>query len=369
MDSLIARRLKHLRESRKLTQRHLSDLIGFKDRQTLADIEAGKRKVSADELLRAMQVLKVDLAFFTDSFRLAGEGAFSWRAKRAEPETLASFEDRAGRWLATYRNLSPAATVAASALRPRLALTVQSTYEEARAAGDALAREWTLGEVPALELERALEQRLDTLVLYVDAPGAISGAACRVADLNAILVNRHEPAGRRSYDIAHEAFHLLTWEQMPPEHSESVEPPRGGKAKRVEQLADNFASALLMPSAALEPRWRARGGVELHHWMNETATHFRVTALALKWRLVQLAWLDKGDQLGINDRKLVANGQPQGKPVAPPLFSRRFVERVHRAVDTGELSVRRTASLLGLTIEDLAELFRDAYGLSAPFGG
>jgi hypothetical protein len=36
------------------------------------------------------------------------------------------------------------------------------------------------------------------------------------------------------------------------------------------------------------------------------------------------------------------------------------------AIDRGELSVRRLASLLEVTIEDLAELF-NAHGLTPPF--
>ncbi len=45
-----------------------------------------------------------------------------------------------------------------------------------------------------------------------------------------------------------------------------------------------------------------------------------------------------------------------------PLFSRRFVDVVVAALDQGHVSVRRVAELLGLTIEDLEELF-SAHGL------
>src|SRR3990172_12129107 len=106
MNNLISRRLKQARDQRGLTQAQLSERLGFKDRQTVAAIEAGQRKLSADELVRAMQVLGVDLDFFTDSFRLVGEGAFSWRAdERATTERLGKFEERAGPWIATYPRL------------------------------------------------------------------------------------------------------------------------------------------------------------------------------------------------------------------------------------------------------------------------
>ncbi len=41
--------------------------------------------------------------------------------------------------------------------------------------------EWELGDVPALKLEARLHEKLGVLVLYVNAPKSISGAACSVA--------------------------------------------------------------------------------------------------------------------------------------------------------------------------------------------
>ena len=48
---------------------------------------------------------------------------------------------------------------------------------------------------------------------------------------------------------AHELFHILTWDAMPPEHSEEARETGGN---RVEQLANNFASAVLMPVPVLD---------------------------------------------------------------------------------------------------------------------
>ncbi len=366
MTELINRRLKHARGKLSLTQAELSAKLGFKDRQTVAAIEAGQRKLSAEELVRAMQVLGVDLDYFTDSFRLVGEGQFSWRTTRdATANLLDTFEERAGRWIALYRKLGEGKDVPPSPLQPRLPLIEKSSYEEARTVAEALGREWDLGEIPALKLPERVRDKLGALVLYVDASPSISGAACQLPGLNAILINRKEPEGRRHYDLAHEIFHLLTWEQMPPEHREG-EIPHGGKGRRVEQLADNFASALLMPERTLAPRWRTRGNTEIHDWLNTTATELFVTAVALKWRLVQLGWLDKADLLEIHDDRLTANGRPRQPLPLPKLFSPEFVQRLREALAKGELSVRRAASLLEMTIEDLAELFQD-YGLPVPF--
>jgi Zn-dependent peptidase ImmA (M78 family)/DNA-binding XRE family transcriptional regulator len=362
---LIPRRLKAAREKYCFTQNELSEKLGFNDRQTLAAIEAGQRKLSADELLRAVEVLGVDLEYFTDSFRLVGEGQFSWRACETDANVLTQFEERAGRWIAMYRNLAGLDRITSNPLRSYLPLAVESSYEEAIEAAEALGREWQLDDVPALKLEAAITERLEALVLYVDAPHGISGAACHLPYLNTILINRREPEGRRHYDLAHELFHLLTWDRMPPKHTEG-DPPEAGKGKRIEELANNFASALLMPEHALVPRWAARGARDLHAWLNETANELRVSSLALKWRLHQLGWLKSVALERLIDSKLTANGRPVRQQSLPRLFGSKFVTQLQVALAKGDLSVRRASALLGMTIDDLALLLR-SYELEVPF--
>ena len=87
-------------------------------------------------------------------------------------------------------------------------------------AGERFVAEFELGEVPARRLAEVMERELGILVLMVDAFEGISGAACRLPELDVVLINRHEVAGRRNFDLAHELFHILTWDAMPPEHSE-----------------------------------------------------------------------------------------------------------------------------------------------------
>lgn len=368
MNELIQQRLKAAREEAGLTQAELSAKLGFKDRQTLAAIEAGQRKISAEELLRAIKVLALDLDYFTDSFRLAGEGRFSWRTQDGAPDKLLKeFEDKAGRWIATWRRLGELQGAKMSALQPSLALSERSSFEQAQAAAEKLVEEWKLGDVPADSLENAI-RKLGTLVLYVDPPQSISGAACQVPGANAILINRKEAEGRRHFDLAHELFHLLTWEQMPPEHAERVELQYQGKGKqkRIEQLANNFAAVLLMPERVLQKQWQTREGQEIHKRLNATASDFLVTATALKWRLTNLGWLAKDDFAKINDAKLTFNGRPRDQQPQPGLFSVEFVKRLHVGLAKGQLSVRRAAEILDLTIESMADLFRE-HKLAAPF--
>jgi Zn-dependent peptidase ImmA (M78 family)/DNA-binding XRE family transcriptional regulator len=364
----IGLRLRAARERLGLTQRQLATALGLEHRQSLAAIEAGERRLSAEELLRAVSALGVDLDFFTDSFRLSGEGRFSFRAQPGvAAQVLDRFEEQAGRWIATYRELSAQQGDHPDWLELKLALTSRSTFEEAQAAAAAIGKRWELGDRPAESLHSAIERHLDALVLYMDAPPGISGAASQVTGLNAILVNRREPEGRRNFDLAHELFHLLTWDAMPPQRVEAVDVPRAGKGNRVEQLAENFAAALLMPETTLRARWSAREPqADLHDWLNETAVDLRVSALACKWRLHNLGCLTRSDLLDINDQRLVANGRAASTQGPVSLFSEPFVTRIAAGIDAGRLSVKRAASLLALSLDELAALLLD-YGIEPSF--
>ena len=268
------------REALGLNQKQLSETIGFKDRQTLSAIENGQRKVSSAELLAFIRALGKDLDYFTDPFRLVGEGVFSWRAQAA-PEVLDAFEEQAKTWIASYRTLGEELGETFSPLVHQLGLTYRSAFEDAWDAAESLIETWNLGSRPATVLPRIAEERLGILILHVDMQDAsISGAACHLPEFNTILVNRREREGRRIFDFANELFHLLTWQTMPPEHIDTGQ-PAGNKAKRIERLADNFAGALLMPRMAVEGCWNQRATAEIHGWINRTADAFGVTAKAL----------------------------------------------------------------------------------------
>jgi Zn-dependent peptidase ImmA (M78 family)/transcriptional regulator with XRE-family HTH domain len=348
----IARRIKALREERQVTQAALAEALGFNDRQTVAAIEAAERRVSPDELVRIAQALDTSVDTFLDPFLLIGEGTFSFRAKEVEEPDLAAFEGQARRWIATYRELGIQAGAGPRLLGQKLELTRRSSFEEAEAAAETLWRAWKLGDVPADTLEEAIQSHLDVLVLYVDAPAGISGAASQLPGLQSILVNRREPRGRRSFDLAHELFHVLTWDAMPPRRVEPQE-AKATKGNRVEQMAESFAAALLMPAPIVSARWEARGTEELALWVRRTAAELRVSAPALQWRLYNLGLITK-PQMDAAADVLRRIRTPRETP--PPLFGRRFVERVSAAVEAGRLSMRRAAALLDLSLAELVDV-------------
>lgn len=356
----IARRIRVLRERDDLTQADLAEHLGFNNRQTLSAVERGEREIRPTELAAAAEIFDVAVDYFTDAFRLVGEaeGRFSFRTEEVAPEVVDEFEERAGRWVATFRTLSEDAGVPRQRVSRKLELTEGSSYEDAQECAETLRREWRLGDRPAVGLEDALRGELGVLLLHVDAPWGISGAASYLPGQRTILVNRRESLGRRMFDIAHELFHLLTWDAMPPDRVEDTQ-PSVRQRDRVEQLANNFAAALLMPEETVREMWGQRNGEDIHEWLNTHASQLSVSSVALMWRLYNLDCLIREELDAIDQERLVGNGRGDHEDRRPPLpFSRVFIQRIQSAIEEGRLSLRRAVELLDMSPEELGELCR-----------
>ena len=347
---LIGNRIKALREARGWSQDDVARMLGFNDRQTVSTIETGTRRVTAQELLLATEQLGVSLEYFTDPFRLEGEARFSWRQSGVSSERLEEYERTASRWIAAYRRLAGQVGRKTRLMRPSLGLTRRSRYEEAIEAGERFSVEFGLGDVPAARLAEAMEEALGILVLTVEAEKGISGAACRLPELDAVLIARREVEGRRHFDLAHELFHVLTWEAMPPKH---VEEARETGGNRVEQLANNFTAALLMPARIRKcERWGRLDSDALVDSLNRVASELKVTSSALRWRLVALGELPAARARAIPESSLRNNGGMEGG-ARPPLFSKPFAEVLGMALEQGHVSARRAAALVDSEIEEL----------------
>jgi Zn-dependent peptidase ImmA (M78 family)/transcriptional regulator with XRE-family HTH domain len=359
-------RVKKGRESKGWTQEQLSEALGINDRQTISDIENGKRAVKPDELVRLTDVLDRDLEYFLDPFAVAGEAQFSWRAAPEVPqERLDRFESRAGRWIGLLRWLREAEHGRINPLKHSLRLAAQSSFEDAQQSAERLVETLDLGLVPAERLIERIERDLDILVLFVDTDdtsdgNSISGATCHVNDLRVILVARHESEGRRFYDLAHELFHALTWDAIKPAHRESNSFEERARGKRVEQLANNFAAALLMPLTALNRVLDRRRMDDFAH-LTQGAMQLRVAPAALAWRLFNLKWI--GDDTRV---ALTAERQRTSMEGAPKRLSLTFVQMLQGAIDHGRLSARKAAKALDMTLSQLGDLFHE-HGLTVPF--
>ena len=157
-------------------------MVGGKKSQTRTclsrtAIEAGERSISPDELASLAETLEVSVTFFTDRFVATGVAVFSFRAEIDKDDKITDFEDLAGRWIATYRELEEERGERRSLLLPALSLTAGSRFEDALAAAEDVRRSLGLGPYPADELELALGRDWGIPVFFFDSHSGVSGAA------------------------------------------------------------------------------------------------------------------------------------------------------------------------------------------------
>lgn len=363
---LIGYRVKAAREAKGWTQDELTKGLGLNDRQSVSDIENGKRGLKPEEMLTLSDILDRDIEFFIDPFAVAGEAQFSWRAAAEVPEdSLNGFELKAGQWIGLLRWLREQRDSRASVLKRALRLSSQSSFEDAQERAESLAAELGLGVIPAETLIDKVERELDIPVLFVDTVDAaegqsISGATCHLEEMGVILINRNESEARRFFDLAHELFHALTWDAMKPEHRESNSVEDRNKGKRIEQLANSFAAALLMPRASLEKLIDRERMNDVAH-LCEVAALLRVAPVTLAWRLFNLKAISEETRRGLSQEK-----QRPSVSGPPKRFSTAFVKMLHEALENGRLSARKAAKAMGFGLGALTELFSQ-YDLPAPF--
>jgi Zn-dependent peptidase ImmA (M78 family)/transcriptional regulator with XRE-family HTH domain len=363
----IGDRVRLAREEKGMTQDDFAKAFGCNDRQTISAMETGIRQVQPEELIKICEILTQPLSYFTDPYVITEKKAFSYRAK-PDSKDITAFEQKAHKLISANRRfqelLQEPSLTFGSQLRN---LTKQSCLASATLCGEKTAKALGLGNAPALKLRETIEKAFNIMVLYVEAPTSISGAACHLSDGDFIMINRDEPSFRRNFDLGHELFHILTWKTMPPDRIDSIQSMQlTGSRSQVEKLADAFTAGLLMPLEPLTALCRDRNPTEdLRDWLLQTARTFHVSGAATYWRIYNSGLINKKDLDLIDSSQLsrADDPEPNGKPI---LYNADFARRLHAVLLRGFVSARKAADLLDCDLDDLKQLLA-AYCYPAPF--
>ena len=365
-NTLMGTRVKAAREASHWTQDQLALALGLKDRQSVSDIENGKRAVKSAELLTLADLLGQELEFFIDPFAVAGEAQFCWRSTKDVPEkSLQAFELQASHWVGLLRWLRMQATKPPSPLKRRLRLSAHSRPDDAMACAEALAASLEMGRIPSTWMVECIERNLDIPVLFVDTAQkskepAFSAATCDLHDLGVLLVNRQAPATHQFFYLAQELFHALTWDAMTPAHRVSNVLDEARRIGRIEQMANHFAAAFLMPTASLDQLVGPAQYADAEH-LALVAEQFRVPPWALAWRLLGMQRIDQSTHNALRRRRELTSGAPM-----PKRFSLTFAKLLHSALDNGQLSSRKAAKAMGMSLSELSKFFVE-HALTRPF--
>ena len=362
-------RIREARESMKMNQEELADRVGFSSRQILSELERGQREVKARELVAIARSLRLDISSLLAEVEPLRPGVL-WRDRPSDhaEETQAEFLT----WCERYSHVMSATGSSHSSRSPLPCLSVDPyvlSYRDVEELATEIGRMLGLGSRPAGSLQRALETQFDIIIWYLDL-GDDGSAACAKGTFGAaMLINRAESPWRRNFDLAHELFHLVTWDSM----SAAINADED-MAKKAERLANAFAAALLLPAGELrgELESRSASGELSRADLVAIARDFDVSTQALLWRLLNIGLGLQPEQvrafLDDPDLRRLDKASQIGKWWDPPPLPERFVRLAYVASTRGRLSRSKLAAYLDCGLAELSGCL-GTYGISEESSG
>ncbi|MBF0523278.1 MAG: ImmA/IrrE family metallo-endopeptidase [Candidatus Omnitrophica bacterium] len=361
-DIALGSKIKALRNSLGLTLEKVSERLGYNNYQSLLAIENGERTLKASELSAISKIFHKDVGFFLSEQKPESEKLLvRWRdcsnledCKEKEAEFLAycdNYYDLEKRLNLEHKHSLDQMNFDEADLK---------NYDKINELAEERANQLQLGSRPACVLRKILEERTNVKVLFLELSGHGSAAAAMGKFGAAILINRMDPLGRRNYDLAHEMFHLITWDKFRGD-AYSV---GGEKYGDLETTAEVFASALLMPENDIRREFSKKlknDKISLVDLVG-ISQEFQVSADALLWRLVNLKLLDKAPV-----SKLLKEDRHQLNAVKDfsstcdcnedeMFLSEKYIYLAVKAFKEGLISKSKLAAYLKINIGDVTQV-------------
>ncbi len=212
---------------------------------SLSEYETGKREPRLRQLQLMAEFYNRPLTFFLEEDPIIAE-TILWRQCPDEPSKT---ESMFRKLVEQYRHLESWCN---KVNRPNLEYMEKSKdefgYEDAEKLALTFRSRHSLGNTPARVLQAILEEicGVKIFVLPFNPPGAAASFFSQEFG-PAILLNSQNVRWRRTFDLAHELFHILSWK--PFGHFDGITT----SSKEEEKLATCFARNLLMPIDAFIP--------------------------------------------------------------------------------------------------------------------
>lgn len=358
-ETVLCERVSSARAAAGFSLAEAAKLLGFNNYQTLSQIEKGKRTIGAHELSVMARVYGRSLDYFLGP-EIFPDPVPLWRKS-----TEAGIKQTQRQFLSFLENYSNMENLLGLKRRWK---DIQKNYDKhdflarsfklADRLGSEICESLNLGSRPASNLLNILENALRIKILHLPLENGISGACVVNDNLGAgILINAKEVPWRRNFDLAHELFHIITWNVF--SHEEVGD---GTVKTRPEKYADAFASSLLLPEFHLRNALEeitTDGQIRIVDVI-ELAKEFGVSTEAILWRLVNLEILAKPEvekvlgnpELRRKDRLMRQGLFYEG---VPPKFPGRYISLACRCLMEGKISRGTFAEYLGI---DRAEIDR-----------
>jgi len=343
----LSERLKHARRKAGITLREIEERTGI-GQSSLSEYEAGKRAPRLAQLQALAEVYRRSISFFLAEGEPAPEVVL-WR-KRPDDAVAADIEGKFLRLCEQYHNLE----VWCVERRP-CELPVASgsaadfDYRDAERLAYEVRAKLKLGDRPGQSLLPVLEEVCGVKLFHLSfEPSGTAASTVSESFGSAVLLNANNVRWRRNFDLAHELFHLLTWNVFRTQDNDD-----GIVAsEREEKLATCFASNLLMPAdvTGLAVNDAIKDDKIGFDDLFAIARQFDVSVEALLWRIHFLYRCDEADtRKDIERYKLFAAAWEDREQDTPTERPARFVALAIKAFRRGQLSQGRFAEYIGIT--------------------
>ena len=338
---LLGSRIREAREKLGWSQTELAQAVGFGSFQIVSAIENGQREVKAWELFKIASSLHLSVQTFLGAEQKS-ETVLLWRAQPQTgfKEIEARFIERCERYalLEQWCGVSPL-----QGLKPICFSQPEPTFVQVGREAENVRDYMKLGGRPACSLAKTLQEDYGVKIFYEDF-GDQGAALSAKGDFGyGILINSSNAPWRRNFSLAHELFHLLTFDHW--------------KSPKQEKLADSFAAALLLPAEPLLSLLRSRmtEGKLSFETLVETASEFDVSIDALLWRAVNLGLTKKeAVEEALENPKLKVLDKLNRVWTKPDLLPERYVRLCFTAYRTGKIGRAKLAEFLETSLVDLA---------------
>lgn len=353
----LANCLKKERESLDFSIKEVSKKLGFNNYQTLSSIETGEREVKTWELVKLAEIYGRDMDYFLNLESSKRDVKILWRSPETSPQkTLVErqFISICKRYqnLLNLLNEPEALKIGSKLTIDKHELLTQDAFKYVENLASNYICILKFGSRPACSLSKILEEEMGIKIIFLPMDSNISGGS--TVDDNfgmAVLVNANDAPWRRNFDIAHEFFHLITWEDFAPE--EIYQDKAKGKS-RVEQLADVFAASLLLPEADARDEFKKRTENKSISYLNliDIARDFNVSIDALLWRLVNLCLLKKANIQEELEKGIIKDIDKKHRHTdwaerEKPHLSTKYISLAIKAFHLGKISKGRLAEYVG----------------------
>jgi len=361
---LLGKRIKEERSKLKMSQEDLAKRIGWGSHVQVSTMENGSRDIKAWELAKIANVLKVDISQLmkkvTDG---PTESPFVlWRQRPSNAsEVQAEFLKKSSDYALIERLLK----IDSSVKKLPSEKFVIDMIEESQIylMADRVREEMALGKFPAKSLVQTLEDIYGVKFIIKDL---MSGAAAISISSKlgpCILLNANDVLWRQHYSIAHELFHLITWNEELFKNLED-DPKR---AEKNERLAECFAAGLLIPHDVLVSeceKLKSDSGSLSYVSIVALARQFEVSAQAMIYRMKSLKILSwKTAEKILNDPQFIAlNVMANKARGSTSSLSERLIRISYQAYTDGKISGAKLSEILDVPLIDLEKTLNN-YGL------